>query len=280
MTREEILKELHYHGKYTIDVKKRLRKLLKKYHPDKNKKDNQTILILYEIKKELENGTLQYQETNEWIKKEKNLQEVSKDFHSASMHYLYFLENMVEKLKKQKATISKKIKDLYRKWNKIIDKKNQKQEELGKTSFKMNELEEDMNNILKINKKEKWITTSIIILLFLSLIRKKIIFVLISIGLIVIEIYNIHRKYQEYHQKKNRMKRLSKKRKIIQEEYMEIENQSMKLDEREKKLKREERRINNDIQFYSNEISKVKEQVTQKEQEKEITNKEEKLYHK
>ena len=55
MTREEILEKIRYKGEYTEAVKKRLKKLIKQYHPDVNKNDKKTILLLYDIKKELEN---------------------------------------------------------------------------------------------------------------------------------------------------------------------------------------------------------------------------------
>ena len=56
MNKQEILEYIKYKGKYTKEVKTKLNKLIKKYHPDKNKEDKETILILYEIKKDLESG--------------------------------------------------------------------------------------------------------------------------------------------------------------------------------------------------------------------------------
>ena len=71
MNREEILEYLNYNGRYTKEVKKKLNKLLKKYHPDNNKSDKDTILILYQIKKELEDGTLEYKDN--YVKEEKSV---------------------------------------------------------------------------------------------------------------------------------------------------------------------------------------------------------------
>ena len=70
MTREEILKELNYKGKYNKEVKRKLKRLLKKYHPDNNKEDKETILVLYQIKKELETNTLVYDEVFEDMNRE------------------------------------------------------------------------------------------------------------------------------------------------------------------------------------------------------------------
>ena len=71
MTREEILKYLNYNGRYTKDIKKKLNKLLKLYHPDNNKSDKDNIFILYQIKKELEDGTLEYKDN--YVKEEKSV---------------------------------------------------------------------------------------------------------------------------------------------------------------------------------------------------------------
>lgn len=51
MNKKEIYEYLNYKGKYTKDIEKKLKKLIKKFHPDKNKEDKSTILILYEVKK-------------------------------------------------------------------------------------------------------------------------------------------------------------------------------------------------------------------------------------
>ena len=64
MTRNEILSEINYQGVYNKEVKRKLNKLLKKYHPDNNKEDKETILILYEIKKELEKGSIEYKKVD------------------------------------------------------------------------------------------------------------------------------------------------------------------------------------------------------------------------
>ena len=110
MTREEILKELNYKGKYTKEVKRKLKRLLKKFHPDKNKNDKETILILYQIKKELETNTLVHDELFENIKSDES------DYSQNGILTLFF-EKMIKSLKNNKKEIDKKIKNLYVKIN-------------------------------------------------------------------------------------------------------------------------------------------------------------------
>ena len=56
MNRKEILKYIGYEGTYTKEVKKKLRELLKKYHPDHYKKEDNTFKLIKEIKKDLDDN--------------------------------------------------------------------------------------------------------------------------------------------------------------------------------------------------------------------------------
>lgn len=100
MTKEEVYKLIQYDGKYDEKVKKNLKSLIKKYHPDKNKDDNKMIKVIYEVKKELENNQVSYNmekqevDTNEYIDKNKCIIKI-------------------EKLSKEKEQIDKKLKKNY-----------------------------------------------------------------------------------------------------------------------------------------------------------------------
>lgn len=58
MSKKEIYKYLKYNGVYDSGVKKRLKKLIKKYHPDLNNGDDTVMKVINEVKKELENNTV------------------------------------------------------------------------------------------------------------------------------------------------------------------------------------------------------------------------------
>ena len=154
MTRKEILDYLNYKGRYTKDVKKRLNKLLKKYHPDNNKSDKDTILVLYQIKKELEDGNLKYEA------KSKN-EEVT--------DYSFFIELMINKLKSKKSRIDKKIEDLYKKINIHYEKVNNKQEQIDLIDTDILELEEDISKLLSIDIIDYIIIFFIVLFIFLMI---------------------------------------------------------------------------------------------------------------
>ena len=60
MKKEEVYKLINYNGFYNDEVKKKLKNLIKKYHPDKNKGDSKIIKVIYEVKKELETNKVSY----------------------------------------------------------------------------------------------------------------------------------------------------------------------------------------------------------------------------
>ena len=58
MTKEEIYKYIKYNGIYDSGVKRRLKKLIKKYHPDLNNGDDTVMKVINEVKKELESNSV------------------------------------------------------------------------------------------------------------------------------------------------------------------------------------------------------------------------------
>ena len=257
MNRDEILKELNYHGEYTKDVKKRLKKLLKKYHPDNNSEDKDTILILYDIKKQLEEGTLKNYSNNS----NKNNSKSSKNnsnFTAVEKRYIYFLENMISALQKKKEEINKKINSLYRRLNKNIDIKNKVQNELGRAEFDVEDLQVKMIDLTKVTMLDKLFIVLIIILWISSLIFNKIILLITSVVFIILEIYYIHIRYTDYIEKTKILQKYKKDLENVNDKFNNINSTVEQLQKEETELKKEKLKINNDIQFYSHEINKIK----------------------
>ena len=246
MTRDEILNEIGFHGKYTKEVKRKLNKLLKKYHPDNNKDDQKTILILYEVKKELEEGNLNYTEKKEY------------KMDTDTKNHLAFLENMLEKFKLDRDSINKKINDLYKKINDVINDREKKQEELYEIEKDILNLEYEINNLLKIDTVDKLITLFILCSCVGSILLRNTSFLLLDAVLIVLEIYYIYIRYIDYKNKLNALKGIKRKYKSINSEYKDIEEMKEKLEKEEVKLKKERNKINNNIQYYSHQISLIK----------------------
>lgn len=105
MNRKEILELINYKGEYTKEVKKKLRELLKKYHPDHYKKEDNTFKLINEIKKELDAG----RKITFDNKRKEDKKEYINDY-----------------------KITEEILDLSRKRDSLIDKKNNYKRELSK----------------------------------------------------------------------------------------------------------------------------------------------------
>ena len=111
MKKEEVYKLIEYNGIYDDKVKRNLKKIIKKYHPDKNPVDNKIIQVIYEVKKELETGNISYNPIKKDVKKN--------DFISKSE----CLENL-DRLHKEKRNNDLKLKELYNKLSNFLKEYN------------------------------------------------------------------------------------------------------------------------------------------------------------
>ena len=114
MNRKEILKEINYKGEYNREVKKNIKGLLKKYHPDHYKKESDTFKLINSIKKDLEDGKKLSIEQEE--KRESN----PKDF--STYEEILELSNKRDKLLNKKRQYQKEIEELYEKYQIEYDK--------------------------------------------------------------------------------------------------------------------------------------------------------------
>lgn len=264
MTRNEIINELNYKGEYTKEVKRKLNSLIKKYHPDKNKDDKKTILLLYKIKEELEKGTLKYNKTpdKKIINKNDGIVSESKD-------YKYFI-GIINGLKEQRERINKRISSVIKKINKNIELKNKRQDDLSRIECEVENIKDELNDLTKIDYLDKIIIVFIIALCFLSIILKKYLFILGGVALMVLEVYYVYVRYKNYDYVVERLNKTDKKRMDISKNCNLINDNLKKLEKEELSLKREIHKIDNEIQYYNNEINKLysKKDIHEKEDNK------------
>ena len=248
MTREEIIEKIRYKGEYTEAVKKRLKRLIKQYHPDVNKKDKETIKVLYAVKKELENGSLIY--TSNTSKNNDNDKEDNKDNKNNNYDYIIdFFENVIDNLKKKRDEINDKIDYLYKRYNNKIDEKNDKTEELTEIVFKIENLSDEMEKLKKIDILD-WLIVSLILVAIICTFAFKLYFLLLVVlFFIMAETYYIYVRYLDYNNIKYLLKRTEKKKKVIDKEFNSIEDNLKELRKEEIDLKREKTNLNNDIRY-------------------------------
>ena len=253
MNRDQILKYLNYKGKYTKDVKKKLNKLLKKYHPDNNKDDKTTILIIYQIKKELEEGTLTSNYDN--INNSSSKTDTS----------ILFLENMIRRLKKKKEIIDKKIDKLYMKISHYYKLINNKQEEISFIETDIIEINDELKKLSRIDFIDIILIILIIVSIIIMIILKKYILFVPIIIFALSEKYYVDLKKKIFLKKRERLIKSDKIKEDITSDLNYVVDKVNSLVESEKKLKTERSNIKNDIQFYNHELSKVKDDGLSKE---------------
>ena len=240
MTEKEIIEYIGFSGTYTKSVKKKLNKLIKKYHPDRNKNDKTTILILYSVKERLENNTLTYTKNNDndnSIYNSNQTNNINKKEKIYDTKTINFINRIINILIRKKDFFNKEL-------NKIYNKEYYYNKKLYKNS------ELDGYNDIEID-----ILYIIFIFIFIGLSFYNIIFSVFLLFIIYFEYSFIKERYNEY----NKFLILLRKKKIKKEKYS-IKNKNYEkilneLNRYEINLKNERRMVSNDIAFYNHELS-------------------------
>ena len=256
MTEKEIIEYIGFSGTYTKSVKKKLNKLIKKYHPDRNKNDKTTILILYSVKERLENNTLTYTKFNDndnSIYNSNQTNNINKKEKIYDTKTINFINRIINILIRKKDFFNKELNKIYNK-EYYYNKKLYKNSELdGYNDIEIEKILEILNSLKKVNYID--ILYIIFIFIFIGLIFYNIIFSIFLLFIIYFEYSFIKERYNEY----NKFLILLRKKKIKKEKYS-IKNKNYEkilneLNRYEINLKNERRMVSNDIAFYNHELS-------------------------
>lgn len=256
MTEKEIIEYIGFSGTYTKSVKKKLNKLIKKYHPDRNKNDKTTILILYSVKERLENNTLTYTKNNDndnSIYNSYQTNNINKKEKIYDTKTINFINRIINILIRKKEFFNKELNKIYNK-EYYYNKKLYKNSELdGYNDIEIENILEILNSLKKVNYID--ILYIIFIFIFIGLSFYNIIFSIFLLFIIYFEYSFIKERYNEY----NKFLILLRKKKIKKEKYS-IKNKNYEkilneLNRYEINLKNERRMVSNDIAFYNHELS-------------------------
>lgn len=242
MNKNEIYKYIGYNGKYTKEVKSKLRKLLKKYHPDHKNGDVETFKLINAIKKELEsNKNIE----NKYVDiKESSNSKVSRE-------ELEYYQEKIKKLNKEKNNLSAKIKEK----NNIISDLKKNYSNIYDDYFDNKEyVIEKQNQIHKLTNLKKHYILYIIPFILIMIFQKYFLLILLAIILVIDFIM---------------FKNILNKNNLINNDYLlKDQDLGLKKEEQEKKidvlkkdiiiLERKLNTINNDIRFYNNIIKNQK----------------------
>lgn len=240
MKKEEVYRLIEYDGIYDDKVKKNLKKLIKKYHPDKNKKDKKTIEIIYEVKKELENNKVSY-------KPNKKVEKVKDRFinEEECIKNIIRLEKIergnnkeLDKMYDDLSNTFKEYHDTYRKFCLI---KNQ-----------FCELEDELKKIKKVNFIEKIVCLILIIFAIINIISANLIYLIISIFLLLIIVIWSYWFNQKIKIVKQTLKKTIIKVEKKSKEIGQIQGKIKELSDEIHELERKNTNVKNDIRFYKN----------------------------
>lgn len=148
MTKEEIYIQLGYTGSYTKEVKKRLRQLIKKYHPDVYHGDDTIMKLLNEVREEIENDhvdSIFYQKKRPDSPQEPVVSEPFEEDYFAGVSEKQ-LSSKIEQLKKIRADISKILAKVDREIHQsyeVFSRRMQKYEEI---KLKIETLQKEKKN--------------------------------------------------------------------------------------------------------------------------------------
>ena len=209
MTKEEIYTYLKYNGVYDSGVKRRLKKLIKKYHPDRNNGDDTVMKLINEVKKELETNNVS-------INPESSTKDVNKP--DKSSVDIINITSIINKLNKELVSLNKKIKDGYHDEYKLFIEYNNAISLYN--TLKLNErlIKSKIVRLKSLRGIDKF--NIILLLVSIVLIFKNIYFSIMSISIIYLEVILILVRCFKVKRYKEELKSINK----MDKEYKEFSN--------------------------------------------------------
>ena len=208
MTKEEIYTYLKYNGVYDSGVKRRLKKLIKKYHPDLNTGDDTVMKIINEVKKELETNSVSVNiDRNNKVKKS-----------NKSSVDIINITSIINKLNKELVLLNKKIEDGYHDEYKLFIEYNNALSLYN--TLKLNErlIKSKIVRLKKFRGIDKF--NILLLLISIGLVFKSVYFSIMSISIIYLELILVLVRFFKIKRYKEELKNINK----MDKEYKEFSN--------------------------------------------------------
>lgn len=207
MTKKDIYNYLKYNGVYDSGVKKRLKKLIKKYHPDRNNGDDTVMKLINEVKKELETNSVS-------VNIDSNNNELNRS--NKSSVDIINITSIINKLNKELVLLNKKIEDGYHDEYKLFIEYNNAISLYN--TLKLNErlIKSKMVRLKRVRGIDKF--NIFLLVISIGLIFKSAYFVIMSISIIYLELILILVRYFKIKKYKEELKSIHK----MDKEYKEF----------------------------------------------------------
>lgn len=245
MKKEDIYRLIEYNGVYDDQVKRNLKKLIKKYHPDKRQGDRKIIEIIYEVKKELENNKVSYNTKKEEEKKENISSEEALNYHKQIIELEYEKNYLRGKIKEKYGLLSEKLDEyskLYQKYCKnrvlICEYDDKKVDENKRAPY------------------EIIFYLLLVIMFVIYFLNHKSIYLIIAFILLGIVIFMFIRRLFKTNSFNDEINRYQKIEDKYDERIKDISRIIDGINQDIRELERKITKIDNDIRFYSNRLKK------------------------
>lgn len=208
MTKEEIYIYLKYNGVYDSGVKRRLKKLIKKYHPDLNNGDDTVMKLINEVKKELETNSVSVNiDSNNKVKKS-----------NKSSVDIINITSIINKLNKELVLLNKKIEDGYHDEYKLFIEYNNALSLYN--TLKLNErlIKSKIVRLKRFRGIDKF--NILLLLISIGLVFKSVYFSIMSISIIYLELILVLVRFFKIKRYKEELKNINK----MDKEYKEFSN--------------------------------------------------------
>ena len=208
MTKEEIYSYLKYNGVYDSGVKRRLKKLIKKYHPDLNNGDDTVMKLINEVKKELETNSVSVNiDSNNKVKKS-----------NKSSVDIINITSIINKLNKELVLLNKKIEDGYHDEYKLFIEYNNALSLYN--TLKLNErlIKSKIVRLKRFRGIDKF--NILLLLISIGLVFKSVYFSIMSISIIYLELILVLVRFFKIKRYKEELKNINK----MDKEYKEFSN--------------------------------------------------------
>lgn len=250
MNKDSIYKLIGYKGEYNKEVKTKLRKLLKKYHPDHNKGNSETFKLINEVKKELEKSPqLKVNISNETSE---NIQE------NITKEDLEYYQKRIVFLQEQNKIIQSKIEEKNNHLKEILQKFNSLNEKTTTNNELLCENNDNVNYLKMFRKKYIIYILSFSIFIIGYLLTKNLFFILLIIIIIIVLSIDISKLYLSIKELTSKNNNYLLKNIELFKEIDAIKNDISNQKKIILGLCRELDKNNNDIRFYQNQLKKNK----------------------
>lgn len=243
MTKEEIYKYIKYNGVYDSGVKKRLKKLIKKYHPDVNNGDDTVMKLINIVKKELESGNVSV----------KDNQTADIKVRSKNSVDIISITSLINKLNKEINNLNKKIIEGYKDEYKLFMEYNSSMSLYN--TLKLNE-KLIKSKIIRL-KSIRWIDKLNIFLIIVSfiIIFNNIYFSIMLISIFYLEIILIIIRYMKIKKYKGDLIEIEKMDKEYKEFNKSIKDEIDVLNKDLFNVKKDVRKRKENVRYYENKLS-------------------------